>query len=128
MKNKRRITGQVLVLLLLPLFIMASFSGSGTLQAADMDLMSGGAPMDLVLVIDESGSMKKNDPGNLRVEAARLFIELNQILTEGNRVSIVGFGEKTNIYIEPTEVAMKKQEIMEAVSNIKSNQNLQINS
>lgn len=80
--------------------------------------------MDLVLVIDESGSMKKNDPGNLRVEAARLFIELNQILTEGNRVSIVGFGEKTNIYIEPTEVAMKKQEIMEAVSNIKSNQSL----
>ncbi len=124
MKNKRKITGQVLVLLLVPLFIMASFSGSGTLQAADMDMVSGGAPMDLVLVIDESGSMKKNDPGNLRVEAARLFIELNQILTEGNRVSIVGFGEKTNIYIEPTEIAMNKQDIMEAVSNIKSNQSL----
>jgi len=124
MKIRRKMAGRVLVLLLLPLFIMVPFYGSGTLQAADMDLVSGGVPMDLILVIDESGSMKKNDPGNMRVEAARLFIELNQILTEGNRVSIVGFGEKTNIYIEPTEIAMNKQDIMEAVSSIKSNQSL----
>ncbi|MCD4670414.1 MAG: VWA domain-containing protein [Actinomycetia bacterium] len=124
MKNRRKITGRVLILLLLPLFIIASFSGFGILQAAGMDPVSGGAPMDLVLVIDESGSMKKNDPGNLRVDAARLFIELNQILTEGNRVAIVGFGEKTNIYIELTKIAKNKKDIMEAISNIKSNQNL----
>ncbi len=124
MKNRRKIISKILVLLLLPLFIIISFPGSGFLQAVDIDLASGGAPIDLVLVIDESGSMKNNDPENLRVDAARLFIELNQILTEGNRVSIIGFGEETNIYIEPTEIAKNKKKIMEAISNIKSNQDL----
>jgi len=124
MKNRRKIISQILVFLLLPLFITISFSWSGSLQAADAGLVSDGAPIDLVLIIDESGSMKNNDPENLRVDAARLFIELNQILTEGNRISIVGFGEKTNIYIKLTEIAKNKKDIMEAISNIKSNQGL----
>ena len=66
--------------------------------------------------------MKKNDPEGLRLDAARLFIELNQVLTEGNRISVIGFGETTNIYIEPTGVAKNKQEILEAVSSIRSDQ------
>jgi len=104
------------------MLVMAFFWIPGTMEADDAGFISGGIPIDLILVIDESGSMKTNDPYDLRVDAARLFIELNQILTEGNRVSVAGFGEATNIYIEPAEVAMNKQEIMEALSSIKSNQ------
>jgi len=68
--------------------------------------------------------MKQNDPENKRIDAAKLFVELNEILTKGNRVSVIGFGEKTNIYIEPTEIGKNKTEIMEAISSIKSNQAL----
>ena len=55
---------------------------------------SGSEKYDYVLVIDESGSMRTNDPSNMRVDAARLFIYLNEMLSKGNRVLLAGFGEK----------------------------------
>jgi hypothetical protein len=110
-------------ILLFLIFLISSFLiRPDLILPDDAGFISMDVPVDLVLLIDESGSMKKNDPNRLRVDAASLFIELNQILTENNRISIAGFGEVTNIYIEPTNVAMNKQGILEAARSIKSDQ------
>lgn len=46
--------------------------------------------VDIALVLDSSGSMKKTDPANLRKAAARLFISL---LTEEDRVGVISFSD-----------------------------------
>src|SRR4030066_1521531 len=77
---------------------------------------------DYVLIIDESGSMRTNDPSNMRVDAARLFIYLSEVLSKGNRVLIAGFGEKTNIYLPLTEISGNEDDINAAIKMIQSNQ------
>jgi hypothetical protein len=47
--------------------------------------------IDVVLVIDNSGSMQDNDPRNLRFSAARLFINL---LTPGDKVGVVSMADR----------------------------------
>lgn len=46
-----------------------------TAQQSGQALDSGNS--DVVLIIDNSGSMKQNDPQNLRLAAAKLFIDLS---------------------------------------------------
>jgi len=111
-----------MVIALIPLLVL-SF-GYGFAWAMENNFSSNDTAFDFVLIIDESGSMKQNDLENKRIDAAKLFVELNEILTKGNRVSVIGFGKQTNIYIEPTEIGKNKTEIMEAISSIKSNQAL----
>ena len=53
--------------------------------------VAGAGNMDVVLVMDSSGSMKKTDPHFLRIPAAKLFISL---LREGDRASVVSFSDK----------------------------------
>ena len=122
MKNRNITNKIIMVIVLIPLLVL-SF-GYGFAWAMENNFSSNDTAFDFVLIIDESGSMKQNDPENKRIDAAKLFVELNEILTKGNRVSVVGFGEQTNIYIEPTEIGKSKAEVMEAISSIKSNQAL----
>lgn len=79
---------------------------------------------DYILVIDESGSMRKNDPYNMRIDAAKLFVYLAEVLNKGNRVLVSGFGAETNIYLPLTYVQANEKEISAAISKIKSNQGL----
>lgn len=46
--------------------------------------------IDVVLVIDNSGSMKENDPNNLRIAAAKLFIDL---AGDNDKIGIVAFSD-----------------------------------
>ena len=46
---------------------------------------------DVVFAIDETGSMRENDPNNLRIEAAKQFIDLLAADKNSNRVAIYGF-------------------------------------
>ena len=85
-----------MVIVLIPLLVL-SF-GYGFVWAMENNFSSNDTAFDFILVVDESGSMKQNDPENKRIDAAKLFVELNEILTKGNRVSVIGFGEQTNIY------------------------------
>lgn len=48
------------------------------------------APIDAVLLIDSSGSMRLTDPQKLRLDGARLFIDS---LQDGDRISLVDFAE-----------------------------------
>lgn len=47
--------------------------------------------MDVVLVLDSSGSMKRNDPKRMRVEAAKMFVTL---MDQKDRIAVVSFSGK----------------------------------
>jgi len=102
-------------------FAFLFFPFKPSLNALNED-NSGSQKYDYVLVIDESGSMRTNDPSNMRVDAARLFIYLNEVLSKGNRVLIAGFGEKTNIYLPLTEISGNEDAINAAIKMIQSDQ------
>lgn len=51
---------------------------------------SGAAQTDIALVLDASGSMRRTDPGNLRLRAAHLFTTL---LGPSNRLAVLGFAD-----------------------------------
>lgn len=59
--------------------------------------------IDFVLVLDESGSMEyappKSDVTRLRVDSARLFV---QLCGPDDRVGVIGFGEKVEHHTGPT--------------------------
>jgi len=56
------------------------------------------ATTDLRILVDVSGSMKKNDPNNLRRDALRLLIGM---LPESSRVGIWSFGQYVNMQVKP---------------------------
>ena len=96
---KNRKPGKI-ILLVLSIFLVFSFLISPSVVFALDEDADPGSEYDYVLVIDESGSMKVNDPQDLRKDAAKLFIYLAETMNRGNRALISGFGEKTNIYTD----------------------------
>ncbi len=56
---------------------------------------------DVRVIVDISGSMRQNDPENLRVPAVNLIIEL---LPEGAQAGVWTFGQWVNMLIPPKEV------------------------
>ncbi|MFQ5642925.1 MAG: VWA domain-containing protein [Thiogranum sp.] len=52
--------------------------------------VAAGGGVDAVLVMDSSGSMAKNDPGKLRVPAAKMFMSL---LGEEDRIGLISFSD-----------------------------------
>ena len=53
-------------------------------------------PADVRVVIDVSGSMKQNDPSNLRQPAVELLV---QLLPEGSKAGIWTFGRYINMLV-----------------------------
>lgn len=73
---------------------------------------------DIQVLIDVSGSMKQNDPDNLRVEAGRLLVEL---LPDASRTGLWLFAEKTVPLIASDKVdSAWKQQAGKALANIHS--------
>ncbi len=73
---------------------------------------------ELQVLIDVSGSMKQNDPHNLRIEASRLLINL---LPDASKVALWLFAEKTAPLIATDTVnAAWKQQAIKASSSIHS--------
>ncbi len=56
---------------------------------------------DVRILIDMSGSMKKNDPDNLRVPALRL---ITQLIPEGQQAGVWSFGQYVNMLIKQGKV------------------------
>ncbi|MGZ4959146.1 MAG: VWA domain-containing protein [Methylomonas sp.] len=73
---------------------------------------------EVQVLIDVSGSMKQNDPKNLRIDASKLLISL---LAEGSRASIWLFAEKTTPLTKSDAVdAAWKKQALQATSRIHS--------
>lgn len=74
--------------------------------------------IDVVLIIDSSGSMKKTDPLSLRIPAAKLFISL---LKRDDRIGIISFHDKGYPIIDLTPVdSDNKSKLFKAVEKINS--------
>ena len=56
---------------------------------------------DVRVIIDISGSMKQNDPDNLRIPALNLIVEM---IPEGARAGVWTFGQWVNMLIPPANV------------------------
>jgi len=63
-------------------------------------------PLDTVVIMDSSGSMKKNDPKQLRKPAAKLFISL---LDTEDRLSVVSFSSQAWPITYLTQLKTEKQ-------------------
>ena len=75
--------------------------------------------IDVVLVVDSSGSMKKTDPQSLRIPAAKLFISL---LDDSDRAGLISFSDKGYPLISLTHVDSEenRDKLFKAVDRISS--------
>lgn len=55
------------------------------------------APVDMVILLDRSGSMKQTDPEGLSIAAATFVIEQTALSNEQNRIAVVPFSTKAYI-------------------------------
>jgi hypothetical protein len=73
---------------------------------------------EIQVLIDVSGSMKKNDPENLRIPAVKLLVNL---LPEGTKAGIWLFAEKTKVLVETGIVSAQwKNNALAKISKIHS--------
>lgn len=84
------------------------------IDAQEQDKAEG---LALALVIDGSGSMKENDPNNVRIEAAKKAIDL---LGEDDQVCVVEFSNVVSVLLPLRKVgeADSRNEIMSRISGI----------
>jgi hypothetical protein len=75
--------------------------------------------MDVVLVMDSSGSMKKTDPDSLRIPAAKLFISL---LGKNDRAGVMSFSESATLLkgLTAADNDEHRAELLHATENITS--------
>ncbi len=73
---------------------------------AEENLTDDKPPLDTVLMMDSSGSMKQTDPKQLRKPAAKLFISL---LGDQDRISVVSFSSKAWPITFLTQLKSEKQ-------------------
>lgn len=109
MKNLSSYRVLVVTALLLTLLILApqtSFSNEKT-------------GIDVVLVMDSSGSMKKTDPISLRIPAAKMFISL---LDKNDRAAVISFSDKGYpiIHLTVPDGNENKDKLTSAVNKISS--------
>lgn len=85
-------------LLTLTVFVNVVFSNHVVAQEADQAAQQGA---DIRMLIDISGSMKKNDPANLRIPAVNLLTEL---IPDGDEAGVWTFGQWVNNLIKHKKV------------------------
>ncbi len=102
------------------LIFLCALALLGNATSYAQDELAGGkqAASDVRILIDISGSMKKNDPNNLRAPALKL---VTQLLPEGTKAGVWTFGEFVNMLIPSSEVNKAwKAKASEAVKAINS--------
>ncbi|WP_042197619.1 vWA domain-containing protein [Paenibacillus camerounensis] len=99
---------------LLPLTVVILF-GVGTLMEFVYELNFGGirTVKNVVMVIDDSGSMQQSDPGNSRYTAAQ---ELVQQMDTDNQVAVVTFSQDAAV-VQPL-ISLRSTENREKVSEV----------
>ncbi len=76
--------------------------------------------LDIFLLMDSSGSMKKTDPQNYRKAAAKLFLSL---LSQEERVGIISFGESAQLLVPLTPNTEKNREkLLKGINQIGSHE------
>ena len=91
---------------------------SGLISVAPV-LASQKSPMDAVVIMDSSGSMKKTDPRELRKPAARIFINL---LGSEDRLSVMSFSDNAYpiTFLTPLDNEQNKDRSLNATDRVSS--------
>lgn len=86
-------------------------------MAPDASAQEATPPMDLVFVIDNSGSMRKNDPKSITPEVVSTFVDQ---LPENAKVGMVLFDQKARLLIPmtPLENPQDRREVIDSLSKI----------
>ena len=92
--SQKRQSGLGVLLLGLALTISSMLVAQTSL--AQSEDQSSKQPVDIRVIIDVSGSMKKNDPANLRQPAVELLVNL---LPEGSKAGVWTFGRYINMLV-----------------------------
>ncbi|UCE72435.1 MAG: VWA domain-containing protein [Nitrospiraceae bacterium] len=103
-----------LKIIIVLLFTLLAYGGfDSTCLGADKD------NIDVVLVMDSSGSMKETDPHSLRIPAAKLFISL---LDNDDRAGIISFSDRGYpiAYLTPVDNDRNKDRLFRATERITS--------
>lgn len=99
-------------------YLLLSFAVPGVLAQSANQVPDLPAPADVRVIVDISGSMKTNDPENLRQPAVRLIARL---LPDGTSAGIWTFGQYVNMLVPFTEVDDAwRQRALERSSQINS--------
>ncbi|WNS41335.1 VWA domain-containing protein [Paenibacillus sp. MMS20-IR301] len=105
---------------MLPLAVVLLF-GLGTLTEFLYELNFGGIrPVkNVVMVIDNSGSMLESDPNNSRYEAARSLV---QQLDEDNKVAVVTFDHDASVVqpLIPLSKAANREQVSSVISSLQT--------
>ncbi len=96
--SKPLLSGLAATLLAITLLLTTSATG----QAESPDSPTEQGPLDVVLLLDSSGSMLVTDPQNLRIEGAKLF---NSLLSKNDRVAVLSFDDEPKLLLPFTEKA-----------------------
>ncbi|WP_157133313.1 VWA domain-containing protein [Marinobacter sp. ELB17] len=88
--------------LALVITLVAAFSGMAQAQAEQADSPQLPGAVDVRIIVDISGSMKQNDPQNLRRPAVRL---LARLLPDGATAGVWTFGQYVNMLVPHREVS-----------------------
>lgn len=90
------------------LVLLTLFITPGSLLAKEASELTLPGAADVRIIVDISGSMKTNDPGNLRQPAVRL---LARMLPEGTEAGVWTFGQYVNMLVPYGEVTDQWREI-----------------
>ncbi|AKO52738.1 hypothetical protein ABA45_10220 [Marinobacter psychrophilus] len=93
---------------------LAAFSGVAQAQAEQADSPQLPGAVDVRIIVDVSGSMKQNDPQNLRRPAVRL---LARLLPDGATAGVWTFGQYVNMLVPHREVSDAWREMAIAQSD-----------
>lgn len=94
MKWIRKMTAIMLVILTIGLLTACAggTAGSRKSSSADIDGESSNTTMDVVMMMDESGSMVKADESRIAIEGAKLFVDMEK--TTGVNLALVEFSNQ----------------------------------
>lgn len=73
--------------------------------------------MDVIFVLDSSGSMRESDPEEIRTEAIKMFLDMSQI--QGNKIGLVAYSD--NIVREHNLDIINSSEDKDRIKNMASN-------
>lgn len=75
--------------------------------------------MDVVLLVDDSHSMRKTDPMRLRVTATRMFARIAALRNDVNTISLISFTYRARLLLPPT-APDDDQALEKALSGLKA--------
>ncbi|MCR5322053.1 MAG: VWA domain-containing protein [Lachnospiraceae bacterium] len=97
MKTKSRVK-RISMMIIITMLICAVFTQNRSL-AGSFDENGG---MDVVIVVDTSGSMRQTDSERIAVEAAKLFVDMME--TSGSQVGLVSFSDSLGTVLGMTQI------------------------